>query len=404
MEQAQVWVGVFNSRKPRLRLPVEDWLEDLRFVLPHAHSQGFGLASSIGTLTYDLVTTYAQMMAVPLLLWLPASLATLLETNVHAPFSRLPQSRLKLTCLTKAMDCSPAKRAVCRDRMLAELTDIHCVLQIRQGGNLHSILETEHSRAPRDRWGVQRLSGTDSVPVELHSALPVSPDLSGGTIKLPIPNMAKATERKAGIPVRRPDRLLRIKEVDWSQLLCHYTRACAGPWPGQSYEEFLLALLEAGRDSAHTALDTLLHMVAEDRIRASARLLKGGASAISFTSIAPFDLTRLRQWNKALARWTVEPYGFGIDRKLLKHLGIKPVVYGLPEHYERLKARDRFRFQKHMPPGSLWKHEREWRYPKDLVLSAIPASKRLIFVPTVGEAARAAAEIGREWSMVALEH
>ncbi len=403
MEQARVWVGVFNSRKPRLRLPGEGWLEDLRFVLPQVHSKGFGLASSIGTLTYDLVTTYAQSMAVPLLLWLPTPLATLFEMNVHAPFGRLLQSRLTLTCLTRDRGCSPATRAVCRDRMLAELTDIHCVLQIRRGGNLHSILETEHSRAPRVRWDIQRPSGADSARVDLGPMYSVSPGLAGATIKLPIPNSAKTTGRKAALFVRRPDKIMRLEEVDWTQLLCHYTRACVGPWPGQSYEEFLVALLEAERHNAHTALDTLLHMVAEDRIRASAKLLKGGAPAISFTSIAPFDLTQLRQWNKALARWTVEPYGFGIDRKLLKHLGIRPVVYGPPEIYARLKEKDRFRFQKHMPPASLWKHEREWRYPKDLVLSAIPASKRLIFVRTVGEAAQAAAVIGREWSLVALE-
>ncbi|MHC1743276.1 MAG: hypothetical protein AB9873_09635 [Syntrophobacteraceae bacterium] len=396
-------VSVFNSRTPRLRAAGEEWLKGLRLVLPHAHSKGLGVASSVGTLTYDLVTAYSERAEMPLSLWLPAPMETLLEKSARAPFSRPFRLGLQMTCLASAFNCSLSTRAVCRDRMLAELADIHCVLQIRRGGNLERILRSEQSRRPRIRWRVQSALSTDSKRVARPKPDPDATDSPATTTIFQAPDASRTTEGKARDAHGMLRCLRRLHEVDWSRFLCHYTRACAGPWPGQAYEEYLSALLDGGPHHAHTALDTLIRIVEQDLIRASAKLLRGKTPAISFTSIAPFDLTRLRQWNKALARWTVEPYGFGIDRVFLKHAGIKPVVYGPPVLYERLKERDRFRFQMHMPPSALWRHEREWRYPGDLALSAIPSSMRLIFVRTVAEAARLATEIGEGWVVVALD-
>lgn len=398
------WVSVFNSRVPRLRSSDEKWLEGLRMILSHVSLSGIGLLSSTGTLTYDLVTAHADRADLPLMLWLPASFESLLHPTVIPPFSLPFRPGQRLTCLTGSVLCDHSTRSVCRDRMLAELSDIHCLLRIRKGGNLEAILEAEQSRASKPRWHVR--SRFADQP-EGRSALPESRSVTAaqsvGTRVFKIAESVAHKRADADIVLTlSPIRLKRIHDIDWSRVLCHYTRACVGPWPGERYESYLAALLDGEPQSGHSAFHTLIRMTLEDKIRASAKLLKGASPAISFTSIAPMGLSRLRQWNKSLARWTVEPYGLGIDRTYLKRAGIKPVIYGPPEVYNRLREQDRFRFQKHVPPDTLWKHEREWRFPRDLALSAIPSGDRLLFVPTAAEAAQLARAVGEGWAVVAL--
>jgi len=56
----QQWVALFNSRKPRRLQPDDRWLCLLRTWLPRIADSPAGFASSCGTLSYDLVTAFAQ--------------------------------------------------------------------------------------------------------------------------------------------------------------------------------------------------------------------------------------------------------------------------------------------------------------------------------------------------------
>lgn len=392
----------FNSRKPRLRSPGERWLDDLRELLPKVEASGIGLASSVGTLTYDLVTVYAMEHRLPLVLWLPAPLERLLGRQAQAPFHRPLESWLQLTCWVGAAACSAPTRSVCRDRMLAELSDVHCLLEIRSRGNLEAILKADGEDAFKQRWVLDARSSQNAdgpswcPPLEMRGqpqemvGLAVGPARQGTSQRTFSPRAIATPEPMA------------MDAIDWDRFLCHYTRACVGPWPGQTYEDYLLDLLDEAPHCRHSALDSLIRILLESRIRASAKLLKGDMPAVSFTSLAPSDLQRLRHWNRVLARWTVEPYGIAVDRGFLKRAGARPVIYGRSTVYERLSERDRFRFQKHEPPGALWKQEREWRLPRDLLLGDLPEHRRLALVPTEEEAARLAEAVGTRWKVVVL--
>jgi len=396
------WIGFFNSRTPRLRAAGEEWLNGLRYVLPQVAASKLGLASSFGTLTYDLITAYGQKANLPLLLWLPTPLEIFLKGGARAPFAHPFRASLQLTCLTRAVDCAASTRAVCRDRMLAELTDLHCLLSIRAGGNMQAILHSLQTEAPRPRWVMHRPS-RDSRRCASSPDSMIPSELPEQTTLFVVPELPNRRESGTSSRQKRPMNVKSLHEVDWGRVLCHYTRSCVGPWPGQLYEDYLAELLDDAPHSRHSAFDTLIRVLGEGRIRASAKLLRGNEPAISFTSIAPAELARMRQWNKALARWTVEPYGFGIDKAFLKRAGARPVVYGPVALYEKLKERDRFRFQKHQPPTSFWKHEREWRLPRDLVIDELPINNRLVFVPTEMEACDLAARVGAEWLIVVLD-
>ena len=91
----------------------------------------------------------------------------------------------------------------------------------------------------------------------------------------------------------------------------------------------------------------------------------------------------IRKWNRALVRWTVEPYGVAVRRDILRSLGAKPAIYGSEQIYSRLAEPERYRFQLSRSGGiASWRHEREWRVRGGLALSKIKPDEGFVFVPT----------------------
>jgi hypothetical protein len=256
------WIGFFNSRTPRLRVAGEEWLDGLRSLLPRVAASRLGLASSVGTLTYDLVTVYGQRADLPLLLWLPAPLEILLEGGAHAPFVHPFNASGQLTCLTGAAGCTTATRAVCRDRMLAELADLHCLLTIRKGGNMEALLRAWQTGGPRPRWVMGRRPVLDeSQPSASSLDSGVERGLAGHATVFVGPEPQKQDESGPSSAQTGRMNIKSVHEVDWSQVLCHYTRSCAGPWPGQSYEDYLSELLDDAPHSRHGPFDTVIRIL-----------------------------------------------------------------------------------------------------------------------------------------------
>jgi hypothetical protein len=174
----------------------------------------------------------------------------------------------------------------------------------------------------------------------------------------------------------------RLDEIRWERYLYHYTRSCPGPWLGEEDRDYLLSLLDNSPLAGHTALHALIRILKERRVRGSSRLVRGNDAVVSFSSRSPQEIGKMRQWNPALIRWTFEPYGLALSRKLLKNFGARPAVYAKSETYHRLPHAERFRFQRHEPPRCSWKHEREWRLPHDLSLEGISREDYFVFIPT----------------------
>jgi hypothetical protein len=311
---------------------------------------------------------------------------------------------------------------VCRDRILASLADVHVALEIRSGGNLLKVLEALQARQPRHQWiyrpkrrraenegnfvltaklpqWTEPFSLDDPDPVEEEGCpgLPaVCPPLPASSIAVetdpiePHPVAPRAIDSNPIDPrILQPNPVephqiephqIELSQIGWHKYLYHYTRSCPHPWPGQSHRDYLLAILDGDPFSGHTALDTLIRILMEGRIRAGSKLVRGEQPVISWTSRPPLELDGLRRWNPALIRWTFEPFGMAIEKKELRKRSIKPTIYAGDEAYGRLRPADRFRFQRHEPPKCSWIHEREWRLPGDLLLSEIPAEKGFVFV------------------------
>lgn len=377
------WTAVFNSRKSKLVSPHEHWLEALRHWLPKLVSDDSYIASSSGTLTYDLVTAYALSNHLPILLVTPLPLEKWNDQSVLDAFLKGVSTYTCVTCQTGAVNCSKACRMTCRDRLLAFLADCHWILDIRKGGNLHQILQAQHATHPRTLLISQSSSESakNSANLRLMETHP-------GAEFLPTPPAHFSPAYSANTdttPLSSPTTTF-PNQIEWKGFLYHYTRSCPGPWPGQSYKEYLVGLLNNEPHCGHTGIDTLKRILLEGRIRASVKLVRGERPVVSWTAVPPLQLQELRHWNQALIRWTFEPYGLAIRKELVRGSGAKPAIYVPQSDYRRLKPEDRFRYQRHESPKSLWKHEKEWRLPGDFLLSGLSQEDGFIFVPEIADA------------------
>jgi len=345
-----------------------------------------GFAASFGTTTYDLVTAGAELFGASLLLLVPQALEEMGKLK-DSPLGTPPAPPdVVLTCLTKAVDCPKPTRMVCRDRLLAFLSDIHCLLELRPGGNLQKVLERQQQIQPRSSFRPSFLhedgkaagmSGRIVVQVNQETILTLSRKDSSVAQK----SLPERSEQ------HHPGRMLDKGAINWREYLYHYTRSCPGPWPGESYRDYLRSLLEDGPLGEHTALAALLRILAEGRIRASSKIVRGDHRVVSWTSRPPRELSALRRWNPALIRWTFEPFGLAVKRSLLRALGAKPAIYAVSSIYQNLPRHERFRFQLHDPTRCRWKNEHEWRLPQDLTVEGLMPDQAFLFMPTFADAA-----------------
>ena len=368
------FAAVFNSRKPRMISPHAPWLESLRAFFQQTCTHSYGFVSSIGTFTYDLVTAHAFKHSLPLVTVLPFPLMKAVDQkkNGHSADSNSAMNllshpemnrtdRIFLSCGLSAIHCPKKTRMICRDRILAQLSDVHVILEIRSGGNLSEILKKYSVNIPKTHLFIEpekEINQTENI-----------------TKNQEYVSQNKNSENHSD----------QLHHIDWNKYLFHYTRSCSGPWPGQSYEDYLNGFLENEPLARHTALDTLIRILTEQKLRAGNKLIRGKIPVISWSSIYPGELNSIRLWNPALTRWTVEPYGIAIEKKFLISKGCMPVIYGRDEIFKKLQPSLQYRFQRHVPPKCLWKHEKEWRLAQDLDLQDVFPGKGFIFVQSQKE-------------------
>ena len=306
--------------------------------------------------------------------------------------SRIPL----LSCMLDAESCSKRQAQVCRDRVLGALAHIHLVLEIRSSGNLSAVLEEIQAKSPRPQI-VFDPEETNSSNAGNRTLLTKFSEHAHG-FKLPGPrDLPSANPVQTHRPANknsprssecgpRPwgfDYSSRHDEIIWGDYLYHYTRASAGPWPGETYVEYLLNLLDERPLSGHSALETLIRILQEGLLRAGSKMVRSKAEVTSWSSHPPGELFEMRKWNRGLARWTVEPYGIAVRRDILRSLGAKPAIYGGEEVYSRLAESERYRFQ--LSRSASWRHEREWRVQGGLALRKLKSDQVFAFVQTVEE-------------------
>ncbi len=378
-------VAWFNSRKPRLLQPEAPWLQALRATLMEVKCLSGLFAASGGTLSYDLVSSFAVQHSLPLLRFMPDSLSS--ENVSEDGYSRLVDLPFvtTVTCQFGRPRCPKPTRWICRDRMLAHLAEAHIVLELRASSRLAQILAEQHEHSPRALWvfdgsssGIQPSHGNQELLKRFAGHARAFPILESGH-----KDAKNARAVSSGPVVHSP------LDTDWKDHLYHYTRSCPGPWPGEDIQAFHLSILRGDPSSAHTALDTLARILNEQRVRASHLLVRGRHPVVSLTSRPPPELDFFKRWNRSQARWTLEPFGIAIRKAVLRRMGAKPAIYGGESVFRALGPKERYRFQNSAGRIS-WVAEREWRLDKDLWLRDVPPEAYFVFVPSEADAERLA--------------
>jgi hypothetical protein len=386
-------IAVFNSRKPRQVFPDASWLDVMRHFGQSMDHREIGLVCSTGTLTYDLASALAMRRGFFQLMVVPFPLIAA-ERRLFKIFGELASGIPTLSCMLDGAGC-PAKLPLrCRDRILASLADFHLVLEIRSRGNLLAVLKQSQWKSPRPQFVLK-----PEIPRAANAGnFTLLKDFAEHAIgfKAPRPRPREPVRigpaavfnspRSSGNVLRGLE-LAASGNVSPGDYLFHYTRACGGPWPGETYRQYLSELLETVSLRGRSALDVLERIAREGLLRAGCRMIRGGTPVVCWSSLPPHELFLIRKWRRGLARWTVEPYGVAVRRDVLRALGAKPAIYGNEQVYSVLPDSEKYRFQLSRSGSSAgWRHEREWRIAQDLALGGIEPHQGFYFVQTTQEA------------------
>jgi hypothetical protein len=355
-----------------------------------------------GTAAHEFVLRGAQRQDTPqLVLWCYEPSQRSSAARVDTRQSHLDTLRTDLwpDSLTRgdAIAALPADvgRTPQRDRATIAWADEVIVLALRTRGNLHSLLR-ERLHKPHACVLLADLPGLQARQARIDLL-----ELGAKTWTLPV---AQPDRQVSAAPGHEPQpdgprvasqqRVIPCPPAAGWDYLTHTTRACAGPWPGQSRDDYLDSLLDRRSDADHSALRTLLRIVAQRRLIGSSLAIRGGFRVVSLSAVPLAELPRLHVFRAHRARWDFEPYGICISRSWLRQHAVRPVRYAGESEWDRLSAIDRTYFQ-HLPhldtpirPGSAldWSVEQEWRHVGDLDLSNAASHDALLFVPSLAEA------------------
>jgi hypothetical protein len=275
------------------------------------------------------------------------------------------------------------------DRLLFAAADRIQVLSCRAKGTIAELLRLH--LLDRDRAQMPVLLACDergSLP-ELATELPVGwvpwilqpamlPEQSNEAANVQSPVNTRTDRDPAFIhnPLQNPN--------DW---LLHWTRAAAGPWPGETSEDFLDALILRTETADHSAVTTLLRILSEGILRASSEGIRGSFPVVAFTGVPLHEFRKRRVFRKHRHRFDFEPWGIAIRKNSLMSRGVRPVIYGDDEVWSSLNHEDRPYFQKATAGGATNNSEElEWRATGDVDLSQFLPADVCVFVDSTDAA------------------
>ena len=398
-------IAIVSSRLPRLIDPHGVWLQALRAALRHLNEVCAVALIGDGTAGHELVLRGTERQRTGRILvrcgdWAPRYSREQPSTSTP-PGSNTEKAHVELwpACDNKNSQRIPTgvRHTPERDRATIAWADEIIVLALRSHGNLHALLRERLLKPKACVWYAD-LPGLQSQRARGELIELGAPKW---TVRPTPHEIPKFQDRDRAGPLNLSDgadqRIIRCPAAEHWDYLIHTTRACTGPWPDQSHQDYLDSLLDGQPDADHSALRALMRIVAQRRLIASSRAIRGGIRVVSFTAVPLVDLPGLHVFRAHRGRWDFEPYGICIRRDRLKACGVRPVEYASDSHWNQLGAEARPFFQ-HLrrldtsaDPGGRsvgldWSVEQEWRHVGDLSLECIRQDEAILFVPTIAEA------------------
>jgi hypothetical protein len=372
-------VAILNSRKSRPITAQDYWITATKERVASAMQLHGAIVSSYGNLSYSLVTCLAKDF--PLILVCDDVLPFMDSEPKARQFQSTywdlfnPESTLFISSFPPGRLPARADRLAARDHVVAALSSVLMVAEVRPGGNMDAILDVA-SRRKVKVLGIHQDEAR--VEKESHSEKIVNKRRS-----------RQSCLQQSNRGVHEP------KGVNWpdfvdfgarSSYLIHFTRSCPGPWPGQTMAQYCRSLIDGSATSSHTAFDTLYRILEEKLVRGSSRLTRGSRPVVSLTECMPSEISAVVKWRPGLIRWSFEPYGIAVRKDAISELGARPVVYGTEEVLRKMPEDEKYLFQIRKSDQKDWTAEKEWRLPGDLLLTWIRHEDLVVIVPDPEEA------------------
>ncbi len=283
------------------------------------------------------------------------------------------------------------------DRALMALADRVVALHVRRGGHVDTLLRKRLADGAESHGTIRIALGRDLVPPRLRDDLLAEGAIGWALLRRtrsPTKTLCRSTRagRSGTHTHSATKRIVGLEEfTDVAEFVTHCTRRRVGPWPGQSYEDFLDDLILGKEDADHSPLATLRRILSQRAIRASSQGIRGGIPVVCFTEVPLTQLQRLRVFRPHRSRWDFEPYGICLRKAALRKYGGRPVVYDESGSWANVDAGRRPFWQKKSSVTATglvidWTTEQEWRCEGAVQLDSFAPDDVHVFVTSFHEA------------------
>jgi hypothetical protein len=350
--------AILNSRQSKTPICKDEWAINTVAAVGHTTEfKEWDVISSVGMFTWDFVTWLAGSHTTMLHLVVPRAQGTdgsEITDSIIRDFALAPD-RVRWRFIDVApADLNGKKWWPQRDRTVIEIANVVLPVSLRLDGALYELLYRSSIRARID-----------------HQFEVISYDPESHHLRDLVNTSRLTTEIQ-----------------DWaSDWLIHWTRTCHGPWPGETKAQFFEDFMEWRDDYCRSGFRTLLRILRERLIRASAWRIGDKQAMVAFTELSPVESIPLMRWRPRWSNWAFEPYGIAIHRDLAESLGIRPVHYVPADVWRKIPPEEKPFSHSVGKTDPIWPMEREWRCAGDLDLGAIPSDALRIIVRDRTEAA-----------------
>ncbi len=353
------WAAILLSQQHLQPSGSDAWVANTVRALNFVKQQRWGVVSSVGMTTWDLITCKAADLRIPLQLWLASTEQNLTETieRIRREYELPADTDIRHVAGIYG-EMSKADRAALRDQAVTEAASHIIPVSIRPGGRLDALLTSV-------RGTNRQILSHFSVSYDRRQAA------AGYTI-----TEDQLSANITSLPIR---------------LFIHWTRAPHAPWPNETIRSYYRDIA-AGATYPRSAFDTLRNMLRSRRICASTRHMPRGVATVSFSGLTPSEMAPLMRWRSRYCQMAFEPYGIGIRKEAAFRLGIEPVLYvsdadAVIDPDKRWKCQTKGKYTD-------WSTEREYRYRGDLDLNTVNLADLVVFCKTKEESEQLSSEFG----------
>lgn len=337
--------AVLLSRQPICPCGKTPWVKAAIEAVKWVKCQGFGLLTSVGLQTWELLVFLAQKEKIRQTIVLPIS-----SESRDKDFCDQLKNEFKLENHLTHFSFLPCRAGKISDKTLLHSRDIDLItraeilipISVRPGGFMEKFI-------------------TQTTPLKTIQIVR----------RFEIPY--KKRKHKLSYQINK-DKLSSAMADIGKRYLIHWTRTSRGPWPTETKYNFYNAIINSDA-YPRSAFETLKNILHTRLIKASPLHMPSNIPTVSFSALAPSEAVSLMRWRSRYIQMSFEPYGIGIEKEFARSYGIVPVQY-----YRKKKPPkcERWLTQSVGTSGN-WSKEAEYRFKGDLDFSDIPGDKLIIF-------------------------